>query len=85
MIDIKALDTFSRVYNADLSDVMESSRRTYGEAEVFYRMSVNEMISMLTEMNDTYWPKREELYDEVNAIATILAASCEMFLKALYL
>ena len=85
MIDIKALDTFSGIYNADLSDIMESASRTYGEANVFYRMAVNELVAMLADMNDSYWPRREELYDEVNAVATILAASCEMYLKALYL
>lgn len=84
MMDIKAIDTFN-VYNSDLSDITESARRTYGEAEVFYKMSVNELMSLLTVMNDHYLPSREEIYDEVNAVASILAASCEMFLKSLYL
>lgn len=84
MIDIKAIDTFN-VYNSDLSDITESARRTYGEANVFFNMSVNELIALLSEMNDHYLPAREVLYDEVNAIASILAASCEMYLKAIYL
>ena len=85
MVDLKGLDTIYRVYNADLSNIMESASRTYGEANVFYKMAVVELTNFLAEMNDSYWPRREELYDEINAVATILAASCEMYLKALYL
>ncbi len=83
--EIRNIDIFN-VYNADLSDIEESARRTYGQAIRFFVMAEQEMLSILTTLHDsTIFPTREEIYDSANAAVTILAASCEMLLKSLYL
>ena len=72
-------------YNPNLQDIRESSLRTYGEANSFYRKEELYMKDVERRILSKELSKEEDIYDECHAIASDLAKCCEMYLKAIYI
>ena len=79
----KIIDSHNN-YNPDLSDILESARRTYGEAVVFFEMAKTRL-DKLSELIHNRMITRDVLYDNVNAVASVLAECCELLLKSIFL
>lgn len=82
-MDIKYVDLYNN-YNPNLNDILESAQRTFGEASAFFDMANYSLTTLLIELREKT-AMSKDIYDKVNAIATIFAVSCENFLKALFL
>lgn len=84
MFGPKELDQ-RNVYNPNLQDIAESSERTYGEANSFYRKEELYLKDVERRILSGELVDEKEIYDECHAIASDLAKCCEMYLKALYI
>lgn len=72
-------------YKPNLDDINESARRTYGEANSFFRKEKIYLEAIEKQLTTGELSSEEQIYDECHAIASDLAKCCEMYLKALFL
>lgn len=72
-------------YIPDLQDVYESAKRTYGEANAFFRKEELYLKDVQRRLEEGELEDKEDIYDECHAIASGLAECCEMYLKALFI
>ena len=84
MFGPKELDSMN-TYNPNLQDIQESAKRTYGEANSFYRKEELNLKDIEKRIISGELSSKDDVYDECHAIASDLAKCCEMYLKALYI
>ncbi|MBQ8891626.1 MAG: hypothetical protein IJ068_02045 [Bacilli bacterium] len=84
MFGPKELD-IRNTYNPNLQDIEESARRTYGEANSFFRKEELYLKDVESRIKSGELSLEQDIYDECHAIASDLAKCCEMYLKALYI
>ena len=84
MVNAHSID-LRNVYQPNLSDIEESARRTYGEANSFFRKEELYLADIERRLSTGELRLKEDIYDEVHAVASGLAECCEMYLKALYI
>lgn len=84
MFGPKELD-LRNVYNPNLQNISESAKRTYGEANSFYRKEELYLKDVERRIFSEELIDEKEIYDECHAIASDLAKCCEMYLKAIYI
>lgn len=84
MVNAHRID-LRNVYQPNLSDIEESARRTYGEANSFFRKEELYLADIERRLSTGELRLKEDIYDEVHAVASGLAECCEMYLKALYI
>ena len=84
MFGPKELD-LRNTYEPNLDDTQESAKRTYGAANSFYRKQEVYLKDIEKRLLSGELNSEEEIYDECHTIASDLAESCEMYLKALFL
>ena len=81
MFNLREIDKMN-TYKPNLDDKEESYKRTYGEANQFYK----EILLYLNDLgNKVQGYNVKEIYDSCSAAASDLAKCCEMYLKALYI
>ena len=84
MFGPKELD-IRNTYNPNLNDIEESARRTFGEANAFFRKEELYLMDVAKRIKNKELISEEDIYDECHAIASDLAKCCEMYLKAIYI
>lgn len=84
MFGPKELD-LRNTYNPNLQEIQESSERTYGEANSFYRKEELYLKDVERRIMSGELSSEKDIYDECHAIASDLAKCCEMYLKALFI
>ena len=72
-------------YKPNLDDINESAKRTYGEANSFFKKEELYLKEIERQIATGELSSEEQIYDECHAIASDLAKCCEMYLKALFL
>lgn len=72
-------------YKPNLDDISESAKRTYGEANSFFKKEELYLKEIERQITSGEALSEEQIYDECHAIASDLAKCCEMYLKALFL
>ena len=73
------------IYKPNLDDINESAKRTYGEANSFFKKEELYLKEIERQLVTGELSSEEQIYDECHAIASDLAKCCEMYLKALFL
>lgn len=72
-------------YKPNLDDINESAKRTYGEANSFFKKEELYLKEIERQIATGELSSEEQIYDECHAMASDLAKCCEMYLKALFL
>lgn len=81
LFNLREIDKMN-TYKPNLDDKEESYKRTYGEANQFYK----EILLYLNDLeNKIEGYTVKEIYDSCSAVASDLAKCCEMYLKAIYI
>ena len=84
MVNAHYID-LKNTYQPNLSDKEESAKRTYGEANSFFRKEELYLTDIERRLSTGELRLKEDIYDEVHSSASGLAECCEMYLKALYI